>query len=157
MSLDDEDDVPLPVVPDVEPGDMPGVPDVPVPVVPVDPVPDVEPALLLVPPLPLDVLLPVPPIPVPPMPVLPMPVLPEVPEAPPDVLSVAPGVPVVDDDDDTGGGAGGVTTVVDELAPGVVADPVAGGESWRCWHAPRASNTLAATAVRIGRFIVAPG
>lgn len=163
VSLDDEDDdVPLPVLPeDVAPDEEP-VPDVPVPVVPVEPVPDVEPALLLVPlpPMPLvpDVL----PVPLPVvlpalLPVVPD-ALPVVPDALPVVLSVLlPVVPVDDDDDDTGGGAGGVTTVVDELAPGVVVEPVAGGESWRCWHAPSASSTLAATAVRIGRFIVAPG
>jgi hypothetical protein len=57
-------------------------------------------------------------------------------------------VVVVDDED--AGGDGGTTTVVDvdggELE-------VAGGDSWRCWHAPSASRALAATAVTMRRFI----
>jgi hypothetical protein len=76
------------------------------------------------------------------------------------VSDPAPGVlegdVVVDEDDDTGGGGAGVTTVVDDDEDGGVVDVVAGGDSWRCWHAPSASRTLAATAVRIGRFMVAP-
>jgi hypothetical protein len=140
--LDDEPE-PLPVVDDelLDPEVLP--PDVvAVPVVPVDPVPGVEPGVELAP----D----------------------DVPLGAPEGLPVVPdelldeesdGVvegDVLDDADDEAGGVGGVTTVVDELDDGGVVDVVDGGVS--CfWQAASASRTLAATAVRIGRFIVAPG
>jgi hypothetical protein len=54
-------------------------------------------------------------------------------------------------DDDAGGVAGGVTTVVLDDDVGGVDDE--GADSWRCWQAPRASSTLAATAVVIRRFM----
>ncbi|HEX4883219.1 MAG TPA: hypothetical protein VFX05_03700 [Casimicrobiaceae bacterium] len=134
MVVLDDDDPPLGVLVDDE-----LVPLVPVPVVPVDPVPEVEPGVELAL---LDVVPGVLPVPV---------VLLD------DVSGAVPeGVVLDEDDDDTGGGAGGVTTVVVDVDVGGVVDVVAGGVS--CfWQAASASRTLAATAVRIGRFIVAPG
>lgn len=64
-------------------------------------------------------------------------------------LSVLGVVVVVDEVED--GGAGGMTTVVDEL--GGVVEVVEDGGVW-FWHAPRANNTLAATAEYVSRVIV---
>ena len=132
-SVDDDDDV---APPDV-------VPDVPVPAP--------------------DVVLPVEPMPDEPVPALPVAVLPGEPvpaalddvsvelelDVVPDVVPAAPDEGVVVEDDELLAG-GGTTTVVDDDEGGAELD---GGVSWRCWQAPSASSTLAATAVVMKRFI----
>ena len=143
-SVDEDDEVPLPVVDDEE-----AAPGVPVPVVPVGLVPDVEPALPLLVPAVLPVPVPLPLVLGLPMP-LPLPVVALLLD-----LSLPEGE-VVDDDDEVGGGGVGATTVVEDDDAGGVLEPVVGGVSWRCWQAESVSRMLAATAVRIGRFIVAP-
>ena len=67
------------------------------------------------------------------------------------VVSVLPGVVVVVDDDDDAGGVGGTTTVVELELGGVDVDVEDGGVC--CWQAPRASRTLAPTAVRVRRVM----
>lgn len=70
------------------------------------------------------------------------------------LLLVLPDGDVVPDDDEAGGVVGGgVTTVVDDEDDGGDDELDAGGVSWRCWQAPSAKSTLAATAVVIMRFI----
>jgi hypothetical protein len=107
-----------------------------------------------------DVVLPVEPMPDEPVPALPVAVLPGVPvpaalddvsvELELDVVPAAPEEGDVVEDDELLAGGGGTTTVVDDDEGGAELD---GGVSWRCWQAPSASSTLAATAVVMKRFI----
>jgi hypothetical protein len=104
-----------------------------------------------------DVVPPVEPMPEEPGPALPVAVLPgalddvsvelEL-DVVPDVVPAAPEEGDVVDDDELL--AGGTTTVVDDDGGGA---ELVGGVSWRCWQAPSASSTLAATAVVMKRFI----